>query len=135
MDILIRYFDDEEFASRKQFVVDTVNDFNIKYGEDTVKLDIRDQYYNMKEKIDPQIIEYAKAAFVAAGVEPVIVPVRGGTDGAMLSYKGLPCPNVFTGGYNFHGPYEFIPLESMEKAVHVIVSLSQIENAPKINVN
>jgi tripeptide aminopeptidase len=135
MDILIRYFDDEEFESRKQFVADLTNDFNIKYGENTVKLDMRDQYYNMKEKIDPQIIEYAKVAFAAAGVEPVIVPVRGATDGAILSRRGLPCPDVFAGGYNFHGPYEFIPLESMEKAVHVIISLCQTENAPKISVN
>jgi len=135
MDILVRFFDDEEFEDRKQFIVNLVNDFNIKYGENTVKLNMRDQYYNMKEKIDPQIIEYAKTAFIAAGVEPVIIPVRGGTDGAMLSYKGLPCPNVFAGEHNFHGPYEFITLESMEKAVHVIISLCQTENAPRIKVN
>jgi tripeptide aminopeptidase len=135
MNILIRYFDNKEFETRKQFIVDLVNDFNIKYGEDTVKLDIRDQYYNMKAKIDPQIIEYAKAAFAVAGVDPIVVPVRGGTDGAMLSFKGLPCPNVFAGGHNFHGPYEFIPVESMEKAVYAIVSVCQTENAPEINVN
>jgi len=123
MHIIIRCFDREEFEARKGFVSDLAAQFNEKYGEGTVKATITDQYYNMKEKIDPAIIEYAKAAFEAAGVTPVIVPIRGGTDGAMLSYKGLPCPNLFTGGYNFHGPYEFNVLESMEKAARVVINL------------
>jgi tripeptide aminopeptidase len=126
MEIIIRCFDRKKFEARKEFVVNLVNSFNRKYGEKTVKLDINDQYYNMKEKIDPHIIEYAKAAFSTAGVEANIVPVRGGTDGAMLSYKGLPCPNIFTGGHNFHGPYEFISVESMVKAAYVIINLAVV---------
>ena len=123
MSIIIRSFDQEEFEARKKFIEGLTGSLNQKYGEGTVKLDLTDQYYNMKEKIDPQIIEFAKAAFAKAGLEASIVPIRGGTDGAMLSYKGLPCPNIFTGGHNFHGPYEFIPVESMEKAVDVIINL------------
>gem|GEM_PF-10228 len=124
MEILIRSFDGEDFEARKKFVAELADDFNGKYGENTVKLDMTDQYYNMKDKIDPEIIKYAKAAFAAAGVKPDTVPARGGTDGAALSHRGLPCPNIFTGGYNSHGPYEFIPLESMEKAVGVVVNLA-----------
>ena len=126
MEILIRSFEAEEFEARKNFVTELAGEFNRKYGENTVKLDITDQYYNMKDKIDPRIIKYAEAALAAAGVKPDIIPARGGTDGAVLSRKGLPCPNIFTGGYNFHGPYEFIPLESMEKAVQVIISLNKM---------
>jgi len=123
MDYLIRCFDEEEFEARKKFVADLADSFNEKYGENTVKLDLRDQYRNMKEQVDPQIIEFAETAFTAAGVRPIADPIRGGTDGSQLSYMGLPCPNIFAGGYNFHGPYEFIPLESMEKAVQVIINL------------
>ena len=126
MHFLIRCFDDEEFDARKKFMADLADSFNEKYGEDTVKLDIIDQYRNMKEMVDPQIIEFAKSAFSAAGVEPHFVPIRGGTDGARLSYMGLPCPNIFTGGHNFHGPYEFAHLETMEKAVDVIISLCRM---------
>jgi len=131
MDIIIRCFDKEKIGARKKFVEDLAGEFNKKYGQNTVKLAMKDQYFNMKEMIAPHIIEYAKAAYSAAGVKVNVVPVRGGTDGAMLSYKGLPCPNVFTGGHNFHGPYEFIPLESMEKAVHVIVNLARASDEPK----
>jgi len=123
MSYLIRCFDKEELDARKKFVEDLADSFNEKYGENTVKLDLADQYSNMKEQVDPQIIEFAKSAFSAAGVEPVIIPIRGGTDGARLSYMGLPCPNIFTGAHNLHGPYEFIPLESMEKSVQVVISL------------
>ena len=127
MYLLIRSFDKEEFEARKKFAADLADSVNEKYGANTVKLEISDQYYDMKEKIDPWIIEYAKSAYAGAGVEPIIIPVRGGTDGAMLSYKGLPCPNIFAGEHNFHGMYEFVPLESMEKAVHVIINLCKAE--------
>ena len=134
MEILIRCFDKEEFDARKKFVAYLAGSFNEKYGENTVILNMRDQYYNMKEKVDSKIIEYAKSAFSAAGVEADIVPIRGGTDGARLSYKGLPCPNIFTGGHNFHGPYEFIPVESMEKAVYVIINLCKMVELSDIKV-
>ena len=93
-----------------------------------VYLNIKDQYYNMKEKVEPviQIVEMAKEAMMQAGVEPNVKPIRGGTDGARLSYMGLPCPNIFTGGHNFHGRYEYIPVESMEKAVQVIINISKL---------
>ena len=99
---------------------------NEKYGEGTVILTLRDSYYNMKEKILPHmdLIENAKAAMLAAGVEPKIVPIRGGTDGATLTWMGLPCPNLGTGGYAFHGPYEHITAENMDKAVEVIINIA-----------
>jgi len=125
--LIIRCFDSEEFEARKRFVSELTDTFNNKYGENTVKLNMTDQYYNMIEMIPSEIIEYAKSAYIAAGVEPVVHATRGGTDGSMLSFKGLPCPNIFTGGHNFHGPYEFIPLESMVKAVDVVVQLSANE--------
>jgi tripeptide aminopeptidase len=101
------------------------NFINFKYNQDLVEVELQDQYYNMKEKIEPvmYIVDLAKQAMIEADVVPIINPVRGGTDGAMLSFKGLPTPNIFTGGHNFHGPYEFIPLQSMEKAVRVIVNI------------
>jgi tripeptide aminopeptidase len=127
MKVDIRTFDRDDLEARKKFVTNLAAEFNTRYGEDTIKVEIIDQYYNMKEMIDPQIIEYAKAAFAAAGIEAISPPQRGGTDGAMLSFKGLPCPNIFAGGHNFHGPYEFIPLESMEKAVDVIINLCRAD--------
>ncbi len=97
-----------------------------KYGEGTVELDLKDSYYNMKEKIDPEIIEIAKQAMENVGIKPIIKAIRGGTDGARLSYMGLPCPNIFTGGHNFHGRYEYIPIPSMEKAVKTIIEIIKI---------
>ncbi|MCL2108542.1 MAG: peptidase T [Oscillospiraceae bacterium] len=122
--LLIRCFESDEFEARKNFVTELIAAFNEQYGENTVKVSITDQYYNMREMIPAEIIEYAKAGYVAAGVEPIIYATRGGTDGVRLSFMGLPCPNIFTGGHNFHGPYEFIPLESMVKAVDVVVQLA-----------
>ena len=98
---------------------------NEKYGENTVTLTMRDSYFNMREKIEPHmyIIDRAKEAMNAVGIQPKIVPVRGGTDGARLSYMGLPCPNLCTGGENFHGRFEYIPVEDMEKIVQMLVQL------------
>ncbi|MCX4286838.1 MAG: peptidase T, partial [Clostridia bacterium] len=101
---------------------------NRKYGKGVVTAEISDSYYNMKEKILPHmhLVENACAAMDKAGVTPKIVPIRGGTDGARLSYEGLPCPNLFTGGYNFHGRYEYIPFEDMEKSLEVVLNLVDI---------
>lgn len=125
MDYIIRDHDMDKFLAKKELMETTAAKLNRKYGEGTVELKLKDSYFNMKEKIAPHmyIIENAKRAFEMAGVSPEISPVRGGTDGAQLSYKGLPCPNIFTGGENFHGEFEFISVESMEKAVEVILNL------------
>ncbi len=125
---IIRDHDREKFERRKQLFRDIVEFLNKKYGKDLVELDMRDQYYNMREKIEPvmYIVELAKKAMQKAGVKPKIKPIRGGTDGAMLSFKGLPTPNIFTGGHNFHGRYEYIPLQSMQKAVDVIVKIAEM---------
>lgn len=125
MEYIIRDHDMDRFVARKDLMEATARKLNKKYGEGTVEVVLRDSYYNMKEKIAPHmyIIDNAKRAFEMAGISPRISPVRGGTDGAQLSYKGLPCPNIFTGGENFHGEFEFISVESMEKAVEVILNL------------
>ena len=109
-------------------MIKIVDHLNLKYGPRTVKLTLTDQYYNMKEKIEPvfHIIELAQTAITSCGMVPRIIPVRGGTDGARLSYMGLPCPNLFAGGHNFHSRYEFIPVKSMEKAVEVIIKIIQL---------
>lgn len=125
LNLLIRDHDRERFEARKQFLRDTVDFLNRKYGEGRFELKIRDSYYNMKAMIEPhmELIENAEQAFLSAGVQPRVVPIRGGTDGARLSYEGLPCPNLSTGGVNFHGFYEYIPVESMEKMVQVLLNL------------
>ena len=101
---------------------------NEKYGEGTVDIAVNDQYYNMKEKIDPEIhvIDIVLKAMEQCGVPPKVTPIRGGTDGAQLSFKGLPCPNIFAGGVNFHGPYEFVSVQVMEKAMQTIVKICEI---------
>ena len=101
---------------------------NALYGDGTVALEIRDQYYNMKEKIDPQmhVIDVVLHAMQDCGVAPKVKPIRGGTDGAQLSFKGLPCPNIFAGGVNFHGPYEFVSAQSMEKAKQVMIRICEL---------
>lgn len=123
--MIIRDHDREKFEARKAFVTDLVAFLNKKYGEDTFVLDMKDSYYNMKEMILPHmhIIEAAEAAMRTVGLEPECVPIRGGTDGARLSFMGLPCPNLATGGMNFHGVHECIPVQSMEKMVEVLVEL------------
>ena len=103
-------------------------EMNAKYGEGTVTIDIKDQYYNMKEKIDPNmyVIDIVLKAMQESGVRPKVEPIRGGADGAQLSFRGLPCPNIFAGGVNFHGPYEFVSIQVMQKAVEVIVKICQL---------
>lgn len=119
---IIRDHDRARFEERKAYITRVVSYLNQKYGEETVELEMNDSYYNMKEKIEPcmYIVERAKAAMEKADVVPVIVPIRGGTDGARLSYEGLPCPNLSTGGHNFHGRFEYIPVASMDKMVQVL---------------
>jgi len=122
---IIRDHSMEKFLERKKFFENLVSYLNTVYGEGTFILDMRDSYYNMREKITPfmHIVDNAINAMKGAGVEPMIVPIRGGTDGARLSFEGLPCPNLSTGGMNFHGVHEFIPIQSMEKMVEVLVTL------------
>ena len=125
---IIRDHDREKFEDRKRFVLKCAEQMNGKYGEGTVKAELKDQYYNMKEKIDPQmhVIDLVLHAMQACEVAPKVKPIRGGTDGAQLSFKGLPCPNIFAGGINFHGPYEFVSIQSMEKAMQVIVKICEL---------
>ncbi len=127
LEMIIRDHDKDKFEIRKQKLVDLAAKLNNKYGH-YLSIEIKDQYYNMKEKIEPvfHIVEIAREAMVALGIEPIIQPIRGGTDGSQLSYMGLPCPNIFAGGHNFHGKYEFIPVESMQKAVEVIVKICEL---------
>lgn len=124
MSYIIRDHDMARFEQKKELLREVVTFINKKYG-DIVTLELRDQYYNMREQVEPhyQIIERAVRAMEMAGVKPKIQPIRGGTDGARLSFMGLPCPNLFAGGHNFHGKLEFVPVESMEKAVEVIKNL------------
>jgi tripeptide aminopeptidase len=125
MKYIIRDHDPSEFSERKKKMRLAVNEIRKRYNEARISLNMKDQYFNMKEIIESNwyIIEAAREAYIKAGIDPVIQPVRGGTDGARLSFMGLPCPNIFTGGHNFHGRYEYVPLESMEKAVEVIINL------------
>ena len=125
---IIRDHDREKFQDRKQFIQGIAEEMNAKYGEGTVRVDLRDQYYNMKEKIDPNmhVIDIVIRAMQDSGVKPKVEPIRGGTDGAQLSFRGLPCPNIFAGGVNFHGPYEFVSIQVMEKAVKVITRICEI---------
>ncbi|MBC5737265.1 peptidase T [Lawsonibacter faecis] len=126
---LIRDHDREKFEAKKQFLTQAADFLNAKYGKGTVEVIIKDSYYNMKEQIEPHmyLIHRARAAMEKAGVKPLEVPIRGGTDGARLSYMGLPCPNLSTGGVNFHGVHEYIPVESMEKMVEVLIHLATAE--------
>ena len=128
---LIRDHDREKFENRKQFIEKIAQEMNQKYGEGTVRVELKDQYYNMKGKIDPNmhVIDIVLKAMQLAGVPPKVEPIRGGTDGAQLSFRGLPCPNIFAGGVNFHGPYEFVSVQVMEKAVQVITHICEITAA------
>ena len=125
---IIRDHDRSRFESRKREMAHLVRKINAEFGEDIAVLELRDQYYNMREKIEPvmHIIDTAFAAMEAVGVKPNVKPIRGGTDGAQLSFKGLPCPNIFAGGLNFHGRYEFVPVQNMEKAMKVIVKIAEL---------
>lgn len=125
---IIRDHDRKKFEASKDFMERIAKDMNEKYGKGTVTIDIKDQYYNMKEKIDPNmyVIDIVLKAMQESRVTPKVEPIRGGTDGAQLSFRGLPCPNIFAGGVNFHGPYEFVSVQVMEKAVNVIVKICEI---------
>lgn len=125
LNYIVRDFFTDSFEERKEKFKNIEKELNKKYGEGTVIVNIKDQYKNMKEKIEPvmHIVENAKEAMIEAGVIPIVRPIRGGTDGARLSFMGLPTPNIFAGGENFHGKYEYVPVESMEKAVQVIVNI------------
>lgn len=127
IEYIIRDHDKEEFDRKKEYLNEVVEFLNKKYNY-IIELEVVDQYYNMKEKIDTntKIIDIAKRAMEDLGIEPKIVPIRGGTDGAMLSFKGLLCPNIFTGGHNYHGKYEYIPVNSMERAVDVILKIIEL---------
>lgn len=123
LNYIIRYFDKETFEARKQLMVETADRLKKVYGEGVISLEIEEQYFNMREKIEPvmEIVDIISDAFKILDIEPNIVPVRGGTDGSQLSFKGMPTPNIFTGGENYHGKYEYISVDNMEKATHVII--------------
>ena len=125
---IIRDHDRDKFEDRKRHILSCAEKMNEKYGAGTIIAEVKDQYYNMKEKIDPQmhVIDLVLRAMQETGVAPKVKPIRGGTDGAQLSFKGLPCPNIFAGGVNFHGPYEFVSIQSMEKAMAVIIKICEL---------
>lgn len=127
LDYIIRDFDREAFEGRKHFLSALVDEWNKKYGACSVEIDLHDQYYNMREKIEPHmhIVDIAHAAMESLDITPIIKPIRGGTDGSQLSYMGLPTPNIFTGGENYHGKFEFISVDNMVKATQVIIAIAQ----------
>ncbi len=125
LEYIIRDFDREKFEERKKYFEKITSDLNKKYGEGTVELALKDQYFNMREKVEPvkHVISIVVEAMTDLGIKPIIKPIRGGTDGAQLSFMGLACPNIFAGGLNFHGPYEFVPVESMQTARDLIIKI------------
>ena len=124
---IIRDHDRERFEARKQCILDIAKLLNNEYGEDTVQVELRDQYYNMREKVEPvmHIIDLVKSSMLEVGVTPIVQPIRGGTDGARLSFEGLPCPNIFAGGENFHSRFEYLPIPSLVKAMEVIIKIAE----------
>ena len=126
-ELIVRDHDKGNFEKRKQLLRDVAEELNDVHGN-CIQLELKDQYYNMREKLEPvmHIVDIAKEAMEAVGVKPIIKPIRGGTDGSQLSFMGLPCPNIFAGGHNFHGKYEYVPVESMQKAVEVIVKICEL---------
>jgi len=136
LNYLIRDHNKTEFEKKKHLLIKIVDHLNMKYGSRTVQIIMLDQYYNMKEKIEPnyQIIELAIKAMTDLGIKPKIVPIRGGTDGSRLSFMGLLCPNIFTGGHNFHSKYEFIPINSLDKAMQTILKIIQINDIDKKSI-
>lgn len=134
LEYIIRDHDKGHFEARKEMMVKLANELNAQLAKNVVTVDIKDQYYNMREKVEPvmHIVDIAEEAMTELGIEPIIKPIRGGTDGSQLSFMGLPCPNIFAGGHNFHGRYEYVPVESMMKAVEVIVKIVEI-TAKKYN--
>ncbi len=131
LNYIIRDHDRDRFERRKKEMTHLVNKINTEFGENTAEIEINDQYYNMREKVEPlmHIVDLAAEAMREADVEPNIKPIRGGTDGSQLSFKGLPCPNIFAGGHNFHGRFEYVPIQSMEKSSQVIINI--IKNLAK----
>ncbi|WP_179338377.1 peptidase T [Winogradskyella ludwigii] len=125
---IIRDHDKDKFEARKALMQKVVDDLNTKYESEVFKIELKDQYFNMKEKVEPvmHIVDIAEEAMKAVGVKPLIKAIRGGTDGSQLSYMGLPCPNIFAGGHNFHGRYEYVPVESIQKAVEVICKIAEL---------
>ena len=125
---IVRDHDREKFEARKQALLDYAAQLNEKYGEGTVTVELKDQYYNMRQQVEPlmHIIDIAFAAMQEAGVTPKVKAIRGGTDGAQLSFKGLPCPNIFAGGLNFHGRYEFLPVRSLEKSMETVIKIIEL---------
>ena len=128
LEYIIRDHDKDKFEARKALMIKIVSDLNTKFEGDVFELELTDQYFNMKEKVEPvlHIVDIAEEAMKAIGITPLIKPIRGGTDGSQLSYMGLPCPNIFAGGHNFHGRYEYVPVESMQKAVEVICKIVEL---------
>jgi tripeptide aminopeptidase len=125
---IIRDHDRGHFEARKEMIQQLADELNEQYEKEVISVDIKDQYYNMREKVEPvmHIVNIAEKAMIKAEIKPDIKPIRGGTDGSQLSFMGLPCPNIFAGGHNFHGRYEYVPVESMQKAIEVIVNIAQI---------
>ena len=125
---IIRDHDRSHFEARKNVINKLAEDLNTQYGRDVISIEIKDQYFNMREKIEPvmHIVDIAEKAMIEANIKPLVKPIRGGTDGSQLSYMGLPCPNIFAGGHNFHGRYEYVPVESMQKAIEVIVNIAEL---------
>ena len=125
---IIRDHDLSHFEARKNIINKLAAELNSQYGREVISVEIKDQYFNMREKIEPfmYIVKIAEEAMIQANIKPLIKPIRGGTDGSQLSYMGLPCPNIFAGGHNFHGRYEYVPVESMQKAIEVIVNIAQL---------
>ena len=128
LNYIIRDHDRDRFERRKKEIMHLVHKINAEFGEDTATIDIKDQYYNMREMVEPvmHVVDLAFEAMEAAGVKPNVKPIRGGTDGSRLSYMGLPCPNIFAGGHNFHGRFEYVPVQSMEKAMMVVVKIVEL---------
>lgn len=128
LEYIIRDHDKTLFESRKQTMLKIAEELNSRYGSSAVEVEIKDQYFNMKEKVEPviHIVDIAEKAMNALDIKPIIKPIRGGTDGSQLSYMGLPCPNIFAGGHNFHGRYEYVPVESIIKATEVICKIAEL---------
>ena len=125
---IIRDHDEHIFESRKKLIEECIQAIKDEFGDDAVDLVIKDQYFNMKKHIEDNmyIVDIAENAMKQLAIQPILKPIRGGTDGAQLSYKGLPCPNIFAGGHNFHGPYEYVPAESMVKASELIIKIAEL---------
>jgi tripeptide aminopeptidase len=139
LELIIRDFDQAKFEERKNLIHTITQKFNdqfaAQFGENIVIAEVKDQYYNMRQKVEPMkfIVDLAEKAMKELEIQPLIKPIRGGTDGSRLSYMGLPCPNIFAGGHNFHGKYEYVPVESMQKAIDVIIKIAQLTATTKFN--